>query len=266
MNLTSIRSLLGFIGSLAILTFFACQEASEEPEQLEQADAIIQQAIESAGMELLDAAESSFVFRNRKYTYLRRGGSFEFTRTFRDTLDNEIVDRLTNEGHIRFTNGEQTEVPEKRAQAFSRSVNSVIYFAFLPFNLKDPAVNAEYAGRVNIKGKAYEKIRVTFAQEAGGKDWEDVFYYWFDPVSYKMDYLAYHYTEDDGEVGIRFREAFNERRIAGVRIQDYHNFKPKKGEDISFREIEQAFEEGRLELLSEIELTDVQMKPLSKSS
>jgi hypothetical protein len=266
MNLISIRSLFGFIGALSFLTFFACQDKSEETEQLDQADAIIQDAIESAGMELLDAAEASFVFRNRKYTYQRQGGSFEYTRTFRDTLNKEIVDRLTNGGHIRFTNGEQTDVPEKRAQAFSRSVNSVIYFAFLPYNLKDPAVNAEYAGKVNIKGQAYEKLRVTFTQETGGKDWEDVFYYWFDPDSYKMDYLAYHYTEDDGEVGIRFREAFNERRVAGVRIQDYHNYKPSKGEEISFGEIEQAFEEGRLELLSEIELTDVEIKPLSKSS
>ena len=37
---------------------------------------------------------------------------------------------------------------------------------------------------------------------------------------------TYSYIESDG-IGLRFREAFNERYINGIRFVDYNNYKPK---------------------------------------
>ncbi|MDH3652491.1 MAG: hypothetical protein OEQ53_22560 [Saprospiraceae bacterium] len=253
----------GFLVAFAVtIIAITCQSNTSTEGSEDMIVTTIQRAIESAGLSVLDKAEASFVFRKRTYSYQRDNGKFEYTRSFADTSGNQIVDHLSNEGHIRYMNGEKINVEEKKAKAYSRSVNSVIYFAFLPYNLKDPAVNAEYLGKVTVRGKNYHKVKVTFGQEAGGKDWEDTFYYWFDADNHKMDYLAYEYTEDDGEVDLRFREAYNPREVAGVRIQDYYNFKPKKGETVSIHEVAQAYEQDRLELLSKIELTDVQIRSL----
>lgn len=76
-----------------------------------------------------------------------------------------------------------------------------MYFAFLPLWLKDPAVIVEDQGRSVIKGKEYHKIRITFEQEGGGDDFEDVFLYWFDVKDYSMDYLAYKYFTGKGVCG-----------------------------------------------------------------
>ena len=64
-----------------------------------------------------------------------------------------------------------------------------------------------------------------FTEEDGGKDFEDVFLYWFDEQTFSMDYLAYSYITDGG--GVRFREAFNKSEIGGIVFQDYINYKPE---------------------------------------
>ncbi|CAN0376390.1 unnamed protein product, partial [Scytosiphon promiscuus] len=152
---------------------------------------------------------------------------------------------------------------EKRKNAYTNSVNSVIYFAFLPLWLKDPAVILEDQGRSVIKGKEYHKILVTFKQEGGGDDFEDVFLYWFDVEDYSMDYLAYKYFTGKG--GMRFREAYNTRKVNGVLLQDYRNLQPKIEGGIDFDEIEKAFENDQLEELSLIILKNVKIKKIPKT-
>lgn len=91
------------------------------------------------------------------------------------------------------------------ALKYYNSVNSVHYFAYLPQGLNDKAVQKELLGEVVLKGEPYYKVRVTFAQEGGGNDYEDVFIYWFHKQKFTMDYLAYEFHVDGG--GMRFREA-----------------------------------------------------------
>ena len=109
----------------------------------------------------------------------------------------------------------------------------------------------------NINGKSYHKIRVTFSQEGGGDDFDDVFIYWFDTENHQMDYLAYEYHTDGG--GMRFREAFNPRIINGVLIQDYKNYKPREKGSIPIENTAAAFQKDELELLSEIVLENVEI-------
>ena len=68
-----------------------------------------------------------------------------------------------------------------------------------------------------------------------------------------MDYLAYSYEVDGG--GVRFREAYNTRKIGGVLFQDYVNYKHLKNTDVSTFDI--LFEKGELKELSRIELENV---------
>ncbi len=66
-------------------------------------------------------------------------------------------------------------------------------------------------------GKITIRSKLTFNEDSGGDDFEDVFIYWFNTETYRMDYLAYEYHTDEG--GMRFREAFNPREINGVLMQ-----------------------------------------------
>ena len=216
---------------------------------------IINSAIQKAGLDQLSQSSATFDFRDKHYSYLKNGGKFKYKRAFTDKDGKQIRDELSNTGFNRWTDGDSTILEEKKARAYANSVNSVIYFAFLPFSLNDPAVNAKYLGKVDINGKSYNKIKVTFKEEGGGDDFEDTFIYWFETETYSMDYLAYEYHTDGG--GMRFREAFNPRKIKGVLIQDYKNYKPKGS--IALDNIDEAFESNELELLSEIVLENVQV-------
>ena len=57
----------------------------------------------------------------------------------------------------------------------SNAVNSVHYFAYLPYGLNGSAVHKELLGTTTLKNKEYYKIRVTFSEAGGGEDYEDVF-------------------------------------------------------------------------------------------
>jgi hypothetical protein len=144
------------------------------------------------------------------------------------------------------------------AVKYTASVNTVHYFALLPYGLNDAAVNKSSLGEVTIKNKVYHKIKVTFSQEGGGEDYEDVFVYWIDAETFKADYIAYSYIEDDG-VGIRFREAYNERMVNGLRFVDYNNYKSEDA-TMDLLGLDKAFESGSLKLLSKIELENIVVK------
>lgn len=97
--------------------------------------------------------------------------------------------------------------------------------------MNDKAVNKLYLGKVLIKGNEYYKIKVTFNEEGGGEDFEDVFVYWVQTGTFKVDYLAYSYAVNGG--GIRFKEAYNERFVNGIRFVDYNNCKPENEKESS---------------------------------
>jgi hypothetical protein len=145
---------------------------------------------------------------------------------------------------------------------YSASVNSVHYFSLLPYSLNDPAVNKTYIGKTTINNLEYYKVKVTFDQEGGGQDYKDIFVYWINSESFKTDYLAYSYLELSGEIGLRFREAFNERYLEGIRFVDYKNYKPKN-EGVLLKDLDIFLENNELKLLSKIELENIVVKPLN---
>ena len=190
---------------ILLLFFFSCATTPT-------AQKVVGNAIKASGVAKLENATATFTFRGNKYDYQLRNGNYRYTRTKQDTIGNETVDVLVNTGLNRFVNGSLVELEEEKRTAYAASVNSVIYFAFLPLFLNDAAVNKEFNGSAKINDKNYYKIKVTFEAEGGGEDFDDVFYYWFDVEDYSMDYLAYSYNEKHGR-GFRFREAYNIRNI-----------------------------------------------------
>jgi hypothetical protein len=230
---------------------------AQPDKELKQEDRWVIESIEKSGGDLYENSQITFRFREHMYEATHKNGVFEYVR-ITEHADTVIRDVLNNEGFYREINGERVNLQDTMAAKYARSVNSVIYFALLPDGLNDEAVNREYLGEKEIKGSRYHKIRITFDQQGGGEDYEDVFIYWFNESSGFFDYMAYTYHTDGG--GIRFREAFNPRFINGMRFMDHNNYKPK--DTLELVTIDDAFLNGDLEKLSVIELEEISVQPL----
>ncbi|TCK64686.1 hypothetical protein DFQ05_2669 [Winogradskyella wandonensis] len=243
---------------LILLLFYNCknENSKAEAESL-TANEIIDKSIEVAGGEKFDSSTIKFVFRDHRYTAIRTEGKFRYTRFKVDDNKDSILDILKNEGFRRYINMQQVKVADSMIAKYTASVNSVHYFSVLPHGLNDQAVNKKLIGEEQIKGVDYYRIEVTFDKEGGGEDYEDVFIYWINKATFKPDYLAYSYNEDDGK-GMRFREAFNERYVNGLRFADYNNYKSDNPE-IKLQDLAKAFDSNKLKLLSKIELENVEV-------
>lgn len=223
------------------------------------ADEIVNKAINVAGGTKIEKSSYTFQFRDKTYSAARYNGTYSLTREFQDSIG-YIQDYMDNKGFERYINKERVMLADSTTAILSASVNSVHYFAILPHGLNDDAVNKRLLGSVFINKIPYYKIKVTFNKNGGGEDFEDEFIYWINKETFKLDYLAYSYEEDDG-VGFRFREALNERYVAGLRFVDYNNYKSET-EGISVEDLDDLFEKKQLKLLSKIKLENIIEDPL----
>ncbi len=218
------------------------------------AEQIVARAIEAQGGSLYEETSIAFSFRGGRYTIDRQEGRRRIRRSFSDSTGRLVSDVMIG-GHVsRHSDGNRVDLPDRQQRSIASQLNSVSYFALLPYKLNDPAVRKRYLGETQIKDVAYHKIDVGFREEGGGQDWQDRFVYWFRKDDATIDYLAYYYHVNGG--GLRFRAAFNKRRVGGLLLADYHNYKAADGiEDPAA--CDRLYEEGRLEQVSEIVLSDV---------
>lgn len=217
------------------------------------AQAIVDEAIANSCNGNCDHATIDFTFRDRCYVSKRDGGNYQYERITTDSTG-ITHDILTNNGFQRYKNDTLVKVPDSMVIRYSNSINSVHYFVQLPYGLNASAARKELVGEAIIKGEPYFEIGVNFAEERGGKDFEDEFVYWIHRENYTVDYFAYSYATDGG--GIRFREAYNARIVKGIRFVDYNNFKPRSSE-VALAQLDSLFEMGELNLLSKIETESV---------
>ncbi len=237
---------------LSILLFMGFGCVSREPDAFD----IVNKSIQYHGGALFENCIIDFDFRDRHYTIERDNGMFVYHRIFSDSVGT-YHDILTNNGFKRFLNEHEMVVSEDWAKRYSNSINSVAYFAMLPFGLNDPAVIKKYIGEEDIKGEKYQKIEVTFKREGGGEDFDDVFVYWFNTKNFEMDYFGYRYQSDGG--GIRFRQAIQPREVGGIHFADYINFEGAP-DDKNVSGLAKLFDEGKLNRLSEINLENIEVK------
>ncbi len=246
-----------FILSLLSLSFFgvSCDSRSE-------AQKIVDAAIDAYGGALYEKTVITFDFRGTHYSIVKTPTAFEYSREFTDSTG-QVVDVLNNGGFTRKVNGVLIDtLTEERVGAFSRSVNSVAYFAFLPYGLNDAAAIKTYLGQTSIKGKKYNLIKVTFQPEGGGEHFEDEFLYWFGVDDSRMDYMAYNYHTDGG--GVRMRDVRATREVGGIRFQDYNNLKAANKET-PLDSMQVLYETGALVKLSEINLENIRTSPIPEN-
>ncbi|MDR7131375.1 hypothetical protein J2X69_003739 [Algoriphagus sp. 4150] len=224
-----------------------------------EAEKIVDKAISAHGGEAYSNSKIEFDFRDIHYTIFKTADRYEYIREFSDSTG-KVIDVLNNDGFVRTVNGAKIDtLSEEWIGKYSRSVNSVAYFAFLPYGLNDPSVFKTSLGKTEIKGKKYDLIKVTFAEEGGGEDFDDEFLYWISTDDSTVDYMAYSYHTDGG--GVRMREVSAVQEVGGIRFQNYLNFMPED-ETVSVEKMQKLYESGELELLSEINLENIKVEPL----
>lgn len=243
------------MNKITLLIIFSFLFISCNQKELD-ANQIVSKAIEVSGGKRYDSAKISFTFRDKHYKSTRNNGEFQLERFQKDSLGNEIIDVVNNNGFKRSKNNQEIKLADSTASAYSNSVNSVHYFVQLPYGLNGDAVNKKLLGKDSIKGKEYYEIKLTFNQEGGGTDYEDEYLYWINTNTFTVDYLAYSYHVNEG--GIRFRAAFNPRMVNGLRFVDYKNFAE---DDLStpLENLDELYEAGELKLFSEIITDDVEV-------
>lgn len=248
--------------ALLIGTFILTSCKDQKSSESVNAQDVVDKAINVIGGEQFKSSEIEFDFRDKHYKAIRDKWKFQYERIWNDSLGT-IKDVLSNSGFERFTNDTLVSIPDSMAVKYTSSVNAVHYFSVLPFGLNDKAVNKTYLETVDLKGKSYYKIKITFDQEGGGEDYDDIFVYWINTKTFEVDYLSYSYMEDNNDVGLRFREAYNRRTINGLTFSDYNNFK-SEDPNATVYNLDSLFVANTLTLLSKIDLENIQVNLLPK--
>lgn len=228
-------------------------EKKEEVKELSKGERLINDAITAHGGDLYKTASYEFVFRKKQYSFTNKDGAYTYTVKRVDENGNEVIDSLKNGSLSKFLNGKAVELTAKDQSRYSEALNSVIYFATLPYKLNDGAVNKKFVETQTIKGETYNVVKVTFNKEGGGKDFDDEFYYWIHAKTNTIDYLAYNYKVNNG--GVRFRSSYNRRNVGGIIFQDYINYKAEVGTPLKL--LPGLYENEKLKELSRIDTENV---------
>ncbi len=243
----------GFLSGL--LGLAAC-DVNREGEE------IVNRAISVHGGTQYEQVHISFDFRKKHYEVLLDQGKFIYESVGDDSIG-RVHDRLSNEGFVRKVNEQKLDLSQEDQDNYASSLNSVVYFALLPYGLNDPAVKKKLIGETSLKGEPYYKIKVTFHEKGGGQDFDDEYVYWIHQENYTVDYLAYSFHVNEG--GTRFRQAYHSRGVNGIRFSDHINYESTV-EDFALEDYDRLFEEGKVKEFSRIVLDNVKVRPLSKGS
>ncbi len=257
--LTPITFLLRYSLAVSIAVLFGCSESNlSSPERAER---VIEHVRETHGSSRLDNSVVSFDFRGARFTVRHEDGLYRYERSYIDSFGRSVSEVLSNDSLYRTVDGTRQDLSQSQRLSVETTVNSVVYFALLPYSLDDPAVQPRYLGTDSIGGEPYHEIEVTFRKEDGGRDWEDRFIYWIHRERNTMDYLAYYYHTSGG--GSRFRDALNVRTINGVRFADYVNYTTTVDTlGTAVETYDRLFRKDGLEKVSEVRLNDIEVQLL----
>jgi hypothetical protein len=222
------------------------------------AQQIIDKTILFSGADKVSNSEISFKFRDKEYAAIRKNGNFKLYRSY--TKDSVFIDEVvTNNAYNRIIDAHAVKIADTMVSKYSNAINSVHYFSVLPFGLNDKAVQKKLLPASTIKEKAYYKVEITFSENGGGEDFEDVFIYWIGKEDFLVDYLAYSYHTNGG--GKRFRVLKQQCVKNGIRFVDYYNYKPLNN-NLKLIDIDKAFENNQLKKVSEIILKNITVSVL----
>lgn len=244
-----------------LLLLAACQtDPAPDTKPPSEAEQIVEAAIAAHGGDAYEQADITFDFREYRYRVVLDGGQYRYERTFEDSVGT-VRDVLTNEGLTREVDGRPVALSPEDSARIITPLNSVPYFVLLPYRLRDPAVQLAYRDTTTIGGEPYDQVEVTFRENGGGEDFEDVYLFWFHRDRHTMDYLAYTFEEGDG-YDSRFRRARDIRTVGGLRFADYDNLSADWSViDGDLTRYAALLEQGALNDVSDIDTENVEVRP-----
>lgn len=251
-----LKALLKLI-PLCCIIFPSCETQTKQNTGF-NVDLIINNCRQVYGSDLINTSHISFRFREYRYSWTFKDGKREQVRATIDSAGNQITDYWIGEDFYRLINQDTLDLSKNWIKKYKNSINAVFYFAFLPKALTDEAVQATLIGEVKLKQEPYYKIKVTFSEEGGGDDYQDIFIYWIHKEKFKLDYLAYQYFTKGG--GMRFRAVKNHHKIGDLIFQDYLNYKPQNSFN-NIYSLDSLYEKNELQLISEINLEELNVIP-----
>lgn len=209
----------GAVLAVATLSLPSSAVDAEPVKELE----VVARAIEHHGGEKFQGTETELDICSKSgcFHVLARVNGSEFLYEVEGrTPQGERRVRMTNDTTEVWLDGAEVRPKETEIQAFRDWSMARVYFCFLPYRLNDDSVWKEDRGTELWGDKSLRRVRVTF--EAGSStDASDVYNYWFNEETGRLEQFAYSYQGNPG--GARFRRLENFRRVGGLLFFDQIN-------------------------------------------
>lgn len=249
-----LASLLAVPGALA-----AVDPAAETSEVLP----VVAKAIEHHGGDLYESTESSFEIVSASGAFrveVRRDGGLYRHVVEADTPEGLRRVTVTNDSVEVTVDGEPVQVPASREGRYRSHVDARVWFPFLPYGLAGDGVYLHDRGLVEwpVEGggsRELREVKVTF-QPGSSSGADDEYLFWFDPETGRLEQLAYSFAG-----GLRFRRAFDFRRVGGLLFADHENY-GVDGEGYRVDQVTPEFVAEEMEHVSTIRLRDVAVEPV----
>jgi hypothetical protein len=236
---------------------------------------IVAQSIAFHGGDLYDHADIAFTIVSKSGAFdaevHQDGGMYRYAVTSETEAGRRTV-IATNDDVTVLLDGVAQPVPADRVQRLRDFVSARIYFPLLPYRLADPSVRQEDLGierwpTVDDEGgpgdgeRRLHKVKVTFAA-GSSTDAHDEYLYWFDPETGRLEQLAYSYTG-----GVRFRRAFNFRRVGGILFSDQQNVGidwEDEADAVSVDAITPELVSSAMRQVSTVRIEDLSVQPIGR--
>lgn len=244
---------------LALTGLATAKEAAAEAPRVRSLD-IVDRAISFHGGELYRASATGLELCSKSGCYeisaVVDGGLFEYVVSGQVRGVERKV-RSTNQSLELWEDGSPVAVDAEREKRLQDWVAARVYFCFLPFRLNDASALKQDLGLESWGERLLHKVKVTFSTGSSSEA-EDEYLYWFDPQSGRVEQFAYSYAGEPG--GLRFRRAFNYRRIGGLLFFDQEN-SGVEGNELALEELTPEVVE-KMPRISTVELKNIRVRPL----
>lgn len=121
--------------------------------------------------------------------------------------------------------------------------NLIFYFFSMPFVLSDPGIKYETLDPTTIKGKKFDRIRITFNDGVGDAP-KDEYIICFDPTTYEMEWLYYTVTYFSNEVGSSYNALHYDKweEVNGLKLPTLMIGYKTSGDSVTEKRYESYFE------------------------
>jgi len=149
------------------LVVAGCTDRASAPgsDSADPAAQVIRDAVQVHGGDRFDRIRVEIDFRGDPSSVLYDRGRFQFERRRVDAEGRTEVDRIDNDGASRLVNGAPVQLTTEERATLETQVNSVVYFASLPYRLEDLAVRLRDLGDVELEDRPYPMIEVTSSRK-----------------------------------------------------------------------------------------------------